>query len=128
MCVSLKTLKTVNTMQNNLIRYALRLRRNVHMSFLVKSLKLENFKDLFFKHKLSFLYQVKGNSLTNEILKFKVLQSSSFNELSFKKTASVINDFKTLCSILETDITSLLDTNSTNMKLYFDKINFDNNN
>jgi hypothetical protein len=73
------------------------------------------------------MYQVKGNSLTNEILKFKVLQSSSFNELSFKKTASVINDFKTLCSILETDITSLLDTNSTNMKLYFDKINFDNN-
>ena len=127
MCVSLKTLKTVNTMQNNLIRYALRLRRNVHMSFLVKSLKLENFKDLFFKHKLSFLYQVKGNYLTKEILKFKVLQSSSFNELSFKKTASVINDFKTLCSILETDITSLIDTNSTNMKLYFDKINFDNN-
>jgi hypothetical protein len=35
MCVS----KTVNIMQNNLIRYALRLRRNVHMSFLVKSLK-----------------------------------------------------------------------------------------
>ena len=64
MCVSIKTLKTVNTMQNNLIRYALRLRRNVHMSFLIKSLKLENFKDLFYKHKLSFLYQVKGNSLT----------------------------------------------------------------
>jgi hypothetical protein len=115
----MKTLKTVNTMQNNLIRYALRLRRNVHMSFLVKSLKLENFKDLFFKHKLSFLYQVKGNSITNEILKFKVLQSSSFNELSFKKTAPVINDFKTLCSILETDITSLLDTDSTNMKIYY---------
>jgi hypothetical protein len=69
MCVSMKTLKSVNTMQNNLKWYALRLRRNVHMSFLVKSLKLENFKDLFFKHKLSFLYQVKGNSLTNEILK-----------------------------------------------------------
>jgi hypothetical protein len=29
-----------------------------------------------------------------------------------------------LCS---TDITSLIDTNSTNMKLYFDKINFDTN-
>ena len=84
-------------MQNNLIRYALRLRRNVHMSFLVKSLKLENFKDLFFKHKLSFLYQVKGNYLTNEILKFKVLQSSSFNELSFKKKLRLLLMTLKLC-------------------------------
>jgi hypothetical protein len=37
---------------------------------------------------------------TNEILKFKISQSSSSNDLSFKRTVSIIN---------ETDITSLLD-------------------
>jgi hypothetical protein len=91
MCVSIKTLKNVDTIQNNLIR------RNVHVSILIKSLKLENFKDLFYRHKLSFLNQVKGNSLTNEIFKFKVLQSSSFNELYLSKVLRLLLMTLKLC-------------------------------
>ncbi len=46
----------------------------------------------------------------------------NFPLISPKRTASVINDIKTISTILETDISSILDTNLIKMKQYFEKI------
>lgn len=92
MRIDKKYLNEINIMQNTLLRYLLRLNRTAHMSSILKALRLFKFNELYYKHKLSFMQQLKNNEFTN------LIYNAYFNSKYFvnDKSTSFFKDIENI--------------------------------
>ena len=113
----------LNTSQNNLIRQIVGLRKQCHMSNVLKSLKIFNFNQLYLSLKLSFLNSIKCNEISLYIFKNLILNKKR----TIKHTNSFKNDIKFLENYLKTEIETIFaDPTHFKIKLKHETFNEEN--
>jgi hypothetical protein len=97
------TLKNLNVEQNMLIRYAIGLHKNCHMSDLLVILKIFNIQELYTLYKLIFIKNVKNNKICNTIFEYLCKNFKKYSNQS----PSLAKDLKNLTSFFNVDISFL---------------------
>ena len=107
--LDIKTLKTLNIYQNNLIRQMLKLKYNCHMSNILKVLKVFKIDQLYIFSKLSFISTIKFNTLANKI----------FNSIC----GNIIHNHPSSPVSFETDVKRILQHFDTNLHYLLSNVN-----
>jgi hypothetical protein len=89
-------------MQNNLLRYLLKINKHNHLSSIQQALKIFSFKHLYYKYKLGFTVQVESYVLSKQIFDYIETQDNKLKNLSLSYAKS-LNQLSLLISVDKND-------------------------
>jgi hypothetical protein len=90
-------------MQNNLLRYLLKINKHNYLSSIQQALKIFSFKHLYYKYKLGFTVQVESYVLSKQIFDYIETQDNKLKKLSLSYAKSLNQLANQLISVDKND-------------------------